>query len=88
MAFRDGHRTGPASPITTATMVPFIASAMTMCMSFGLPLSEDQQVAILQFAVVAIGVIQVAMGWWAAKHTTPLSDPRDRDGLPLTPEEK
>lgn len=70
------------SPIITTATITAIASAMIgLLVAFGVRLTGEQQVAIMT-AVSVVGPIIVAV----AGHftTTPLSNPKDRDGNRLT----
>ena len=50
--------------------------------AFGLPLSDEQQKALIALAGV---LAPVAAAVWARGQVTPVADPRDDDGQPLTP---
>lgn len=70
------------NPVWNAAVVSSIVSAaITLLVAFGVPVTEAQSAAILGFVGV---VTPVLMAWWASSRVTPLAEPRDTDGTPLT----
>jgi hypothetical protein len=59
-----------------------VAVLITLGVSFGLPISLDQQSAIL--GAVAV-IVPLVVGWWADRRTTPYVDPRNQAGQQLRP---
>lgn len=67
----------------TAAIVAVVSAALALLVSFGLGIDPAQVQAILTF----VGVIApFVVAYLARKKVTPLSDPRDADGNPLTPD--
>lgn len=52
--------------LSRATLTAVATAALTLLVSFGLPITEAQQAAILGFIAVA-GPLGLA--WWARRHT-------------------
>ena len=70
-------------PLLTVAAVTAVATALLgLGVAFGLPVSDDQQAAILA-AVAAVAPIVV--GLIARRYVTPVADPRADDGTPLRP---
>lgn len=67
--------------ITTAVVTAVIAALITLLKAFGVPITEEQQSAINQFLVVMAPLIVAGVG---RIYVTPLSAPRDTDGMPLS----
>ena len=66
--------------ITRASLVALITAVIAVAVAFGLPLTPDQQKALIALA----GVLSpIAAAVWARGQVTPVADPRDGDGNPL-----
>ena len=70
--------------LTKASWVALVTAVIAVAVAFGLPLTDEQQKALIALA----GVLSpVAAAVWARGQVTPVADPRDDDGNRLTPEE-
>jgi hypothetical protein len=67
--------------ITTALITSLVGAVLTLLVAFGVPLTEAQQDAINGLVIVAAPLVVALVG---RRYVTPLSDPRDVDGEPLT----
>ena len=67
--------------ITANTIVAFITAVIVLAVAFGLPMTEQQQAAIVGVVII---VAPILAAFWARTNTTPLSRPRDADGEVLT----
>lgn len=67
--------------ITIGGIIAIAASLIALLRAFGVPINSEQQQAIDQF-LIAAGPIVVAL--WARRHVTPLANPKDATGTPLT----
>lgn len=67
--------------ITAAAITSVVGAIIALLISFGVNLTGEQQAAIM-------GLVTVASPWIVAlvgrSTTTPLADPKDEDGVPLT----
>lgn len=67
--------------LTRSTVVAVVTTLLAVLTAFGLPISDTQQNAVLG----AVGVIApIVLALWARRRVTPIADPRDDDGTPLT----
>lgn len=57
--------------LTTSTITSLVAAAVTLLVTFGLPLSVDQQVAISGFVAI---VAPLASGFFTRKQVTPSAE--------------
>lgn len=69
--------------ITTNVLAALVLEVCNLLRQFGLPLTEGQQAAISEVATV---LLLIGAGLFAQRLTTPLTDPRDNRGRPLTPD--
>lgn len=68
-------------PLVTAAVITSVITALiTLLKAFGIPITEDQQAAINQFAAI---VAPIALGILARQWVTPLANPKAADGEPL-----
>ena len=67
--------------ITAASIAGLVSAIMILLVTFGINITVEQQVAIL--AVIAAGA-PIAAAIWARNKVTPLVNPTDEDGEPLT----
>lgn len=68
--------------LTRASWVALVTAVIAVAVAFGLPLSDEQQKALIGLA----GVLSpIAAAVWARGQVTPVADPRDNDGQPLPP---
>ena len=81
---RNPHEMSSREPLAIrAAVVAALAAAVNLAVAFGLPWSVDQVAAALGFVNVAsIAVVVV----WSRGAITPVADPRDSNGTPLTPD--
>lgn len=68
--------------LTRASWVALVTAVIAVAVAFGLPLTDEQQKALIALAGV---LAPVAAAVWARGQVTPVADPRDDDGQPLTP---
>lgn len=70
-------------PVVVANAIAALLSAgIVALVALGyLPWDETQQAAVMGVVVAAVNVIAAV---WARQRTTPLVEPRDIDGAPLT----
>ena len=68
--------------LTKASWVALVTAVIAVAVAFGLPLTDEQQKALIALAGV---LAPVAAAVWARGQVTPVADPRDDDGQPLTP---
>lgn len=66
--------------LTKASWVALVTAVIAVAVAFGLPLSDEQQKALIALAGV---LAPVAAAVWARGQVTPVADPRDDDGQPL-----
>lgn len=66
--------------LTKASWVALVTAVIAVAVAFGLPLSDEQQKALIALAGV---LAPVAAAVWARGQVTPVADPRDEDGNPL-----
>ena len=69
--------------LTKATWVALVTAVIAVAVAFGLPLTDEQQKALIGLAGV---LAPIAAAVWARSQVTPVADPRDDDGTRLTPE--
>lgn len=67
----------------TAAITAVVSALLVLLVSLGLPVSPGQSEAIIGFVTVIAPFVVAAV---ARKFVTPVSDPKDNDGNPLTPE--
>lgn len=65
--------------------VALATAVLAVLVAAGIPISPELRVAVL--ALIG-AVMPVAAALWSRRDVTPLSDPRDNDGAPLTPDEQ
>ena len=70
--------------LTKASWVALVTAVIAVAVAFGLPLTDEQQKALIALAGV---LAPLAAAVWARGQVTPVADPRDDDGNRLTPEE-
>lgn len=68
--------------LTKASWTALVMAVIAVAVAFGLPLTDEQQKALIALAGV---LAPVAAAVWARGQVTPVADPRDNDGQPLTP---
>lgn len=66
--------------ITAATITALVTAVIALLVAFGVPMSDDQQAAILGLVAVLAPVV---VGLLARAKVTPTADPRTDDGEPL-----
>ena len=66
--------------LTRASWVSLVTAVIAVAVAFGLPLTDEQQKALIGLAGV---LAPVAAAVWARGQVTPVADPRDEDGNPL-----
>lgn len=70
------------SPVWNAAAISSIVSAIiALLVAFGVPLTEQQTAAILSFVAVAAPFVVALV---VAPKVTPLANPTDEDGHPLS----
>ncbi|SCL32971.1 hypothetical protein GA0070616_4602 [Micromonospora nigra] len=69
--------------LSRALIVSGVVLVLAILAHFGIVLPPEIAERVEEFAIVAG---PVAVAWWAARRTTPISDPRDADGTPLVPD--
>lgn len=69
--------------ISTSLVTSCMTASFAVLISFGLPISQDRQSALLGLAAVVAPVIAAL---FTRGLVTPVSDPRDADGNTLTPD--
>lgn len=67
--------------ITTAAITSIVGAVIALLTAFGVSLTADQQAAILGFIAVLAPWVVALVGH---NTTTPLANPKDEDGHPLT----
>lgn len=70
-------------PVLTAASLSAVVSAVLL--AFGIKLTDDLNDAIDTLLVVVAALVPLVTGWLARNRVTPLDDPRDANGTPLTP---
>lgn len=72
--------------IWSAVIIGFVQATVVLCTAMGwVDLSTEQQSAVYAFAAALLALILPVLGaWYARSKTTPLADPRDEDGAPLS----
>ena len=66
--------------VTRASLVALTTAVIAVAVAFGLPLTEEQQKALIGLAGV---LAPIAAAVWARGQVTPVADPRDDDGNQL-----
>jgi len=67
--------------ITTAAITSIVGALIALLTAFGVPLTPEQQAAIAGFALVVAPWVVALVG---RQLTTPLANPQDDDGVPLS----
>lgn len=67
--------------LTTAVITALVSAVIGVLVAFGVPVTGDQQVAIMTLVAVIAPFI---VFWVGHNTTTPLNNPTDVDGEPLT----
>lgn len=72
--------------ITAAAIIGLVQAAVVLAVSMGwLDLSTEQQNNVYAFAAALLALIFPLLGaWYARGKTTPLANPTDEDGAPLS----
>lgn len=70
--------------VTRAAIVAAVALTVAILGRFGVVVPPDTATHIVELLAVAA---PFALAYWARRHTTPLTDPRDANGRPLVPVE-
>lgn len=70
-------------PVLRSMLVPAASAVIGLLVSFGVPVTAEQRVSILELVTVLVGVIAAASAWWARRRVTPVESPRDADGAQL-----
>jgi len=70
-------------PAVVPQVITFVTMVLGLAATFGLPLDEDQQRAILECLAAGLGLLAVGGAYWTRRRVTPLADPVDEDGDPL-----
>ena len=68
--------------LTKASWTALVMAVIAVAVAFGLPLTDEQQKALIGLAGV---LAPIAAAVWARSQVTPVADPRDDGGQPLTP---
>lgn len=67
--------------ITIGMITATLAALITLLRAFGVPITNEQQDALNQFLVVAAPIVVALV---ARQYVTPLANPKDATGTPLT----
>lgn len=68
--------------ITAASIAGLLSAGISLCRIMGwIALTDDQYNALMLFLGIAL---PIGLGVWARNESTPLSDPKDTDGVALT----
>ena len=67
---------------TKSVVVAAVTALIGVVVAFGLPLSTEQQAAILALTAV---VAPIVLALFARKDVTPVADPKTDEGEPLVP---
>lgn len=71
-----------SEPLVTIGMIAaVVGSLIALLRAFGVPITDDQQDAINQFLIAAA---PIAVALIARRYVTPLANPKDANGTPLT----
>lgn len=68
-----------------ATWTALAGAALAVLVAAGAPISPDLRAALIALIGAAA---PVAVAVWGRRDVTPLADPRDNQGRPLTPDEQ
>lgn len=81
----------PSNPvITQAAIITGLITLLKLVVAFGkafhwFNFDEAQDLVVKDLIETGLPILAVILGaWWASRRTTPLSEPRDVDGTPLT----
>lgn len=78
------------TPAVTAAVIGSLTSVLALLVAFGVNVSTEQQAAILGVATSGLGLggalVTVLLALRARAKVTPLEDPQNIDGLPLSPQ--
>lgn len=66
--------------VTVGVITAFVAAVFAVLVSFGVPVTDEQQNAILSLIAV---VAPIAVALLARPKVTPVQFPQDSDGMPL-----
>lgn len=69
--------------VNRAFIVASVALVVAALGKAGVVVPRDVADDLIEVAVV---VAPLALAYWARRHVTPVKDPRDADGNPLTPD--
>ena len=72
----------PVAIITAITTL--IQATIALLPLFGVPLTVEQQAALMAVVIAAAGVVSAV---WARSLVTPVANPKDNDGNPLKADE-
>ena len=64
-------------------IIAVVEAGITMLVAFGLQLEPAQQGAIMTFVITVGALLSTVL---IRSRVTPLTDPRNNDGVPLTPQ--
>ncbi|MFI7069540.1 hypothetical protein [Micromonospora sediminicola] len=70
--------------VNRALILAGLALVYAILAHFGITLPPEIKGRVEDFATIAL---PLALAYWASRHTTPVSDPRDANGSPLVPAE-
>ena len=59
--------------ITSATVVALVSAIIALLIAFGVPISDEQKIAVLGVASILIPMLGF---WWSSRKTTALADPK------------
>lgn len=68
--------------LTVGTATTAVAAGLALLVSFGLPISDDQQAAVLGLIAAAAPLVAA---FAARGRVTPVASPQDNRGRPLVP---
>lgn len=71
-----------------ATLVAGVTAVCTVLGALGIQVRPELRDAVIGLTPLVAIVVPFVTALAARKHVTPVSDPRDRDGTPLVPQEK
>src|SRR5688572_24437503 len=74
-------------PVLYSQVVTVLTAVLGLLAAFGLPISDDQQEAILTAVTALVPIVALIAAMWARRKVTPLADPRDDLGRRLVPEQ-
>lgn len=76
-----------SEPVWSANgIVAAVSAVIAALIAFGvIDWSDDQRAAFMAAVVAVLGVVGPSIAaWWIRRQTTPLADPKDADGAPLS----